>query len=300
MTALVSKVERIGRGDVSAPLELPQKDEIGVLASAINVMCEELENQRATNESETRARIAALEQLRHADRLGTVGKLASGIAHELGTPLNVVSARAKMIARGQSKSDDAASDAQVIVEQVDRMTRIIRQLLDFARRRSPKRSSENIRALCAQTLQLLEPLATKNRVSLALDDDGANLTANVDPAQLQQVLTNLVMNAVQAQPDGGAVRVRVVAESADPPPGTEADAGERVIVSIEDDGSGIPLEIRDRIFEPFFTTKDVGQGTGLGLSVAYGIVKEHGGWIDVVAGPERGSVFRAHLPRGAT
>lgn len=279
MRALLDKVERIGQGDLSGPLSLPQRDELGTLGHAIDMMCQRLEDLQSRNERESRAKLTALEQLRHADRLGTVGVLAAGLAHELGTPLNVVAARAKMIVRHQSEGEDAVSDAGIIVEQTERMTAIIRQLLDFARRRKPHRAVHSLTELCGRTLEILETLARKSDVRLELAE-GEDVRAFVDAGQLEQVVTNLVVNAIQAQPDGGVVRVSVSSGS----------------IVVEDEGEGMTDSVREHLFEPFFTTKEVGRGTGLGLSVAYGIVREHGGQISVEEAPGGGSRFTVELP----
>lgn len=284
---ILAKIHRVGQGDLEGPLALARGDELGVIARELDDMCARLAllQKRANDEAE--ARIAALEQLRHADRLGTVGKLASGVAHELGTPLNVVSARAKMIVRGESEGDEVREDARVIVEQTERMTRIIRQLLDFARRRAPARELVDVRALAASILSMLEPLAARHRVTLALEP-GSAVEAELDVGQIQQVLTNLVMNAIQAQPDGGRVELRV------------ERAGELALITVRDEGAGMTREVRERIFEPFYTTKDVGEGTGLGLSVVHGIIEEHGGRIAVESELGRGTCFTVELPaRGA-
>ncbi len=281
---LIDKIHRIGEGDWSGPLRMRQADELGTIAREIDAMCERLTELRERADAEAEARLAALEQLRHAERLATVGKLASGIAHELGTPLNVVAASARLIERGDSAGEDARSDARVVVEQAERMTRIIRQLLDFARTRAPHRRAEELGTLARSVTALLEPLATKSGVSVVVKDDEP-AQASVDAGQIQQVLTNLVVNAVQAQPNGGAVRVEVR-----PPRDGHA------LIAVEDDGPGVPPELHARIFEPFFTTKDVGTGTGLGLSVAYGIVREHGGRLDVARAPGGGARFEVHLP----
>ncbi len=294
--ALLAKLERVAQGDLSAPIVLHQKDELGTLAQAINTMCEQLAALQRKNEKETRAKIAALEQLRHADRLSTVGQLASGIAHELGTPLNVVAARAKMIARRKSTGEEAVDDAQVIVEQTERMTEIILQLLGFARTRKPKSSDESLTALCEQAIRILEPLARKNGVLLELAQTSYETTARIDAVQVQQVLANLVMNAIQAQPSGGVVRLQVSRCSEFPPAGSPGPCDEHAAIVVEDEGEGMSDSIKERLFEPFFTTKEVGQGTGLGLSVAYGIIHEHGGWIDVQTELGRGSRFTIHLP----
>jgi two-component system NtrC family sensor kinase len=292
---LEARLRRIGDGYLEEKLALRQRDEIGAFAQEINAMCERLAQSQAREEAETGAKIAALEQLRHADKLSTVGKLASGLAHELGTPLNVVLARGKMIATGRSSGAEAADDARIVVEQTKRMADIIRQLLDFARRRSPQKKPRNLFDIARRTLALLGPLAAKNNVELNLSGD-STIEANVDESQLEQVLTNLVMNAVQAQPKGGAVRVKIERSEDQPPAIVDVDAGSTIALSVEDDGQGMTEEVRERIFEPFFTTKEVNDGTGLGLSVSYGLVREHGGWIDVQSNPGRGSRFTVFLP----
>ncbi|WP_437722379.1 sensor histidine kinase [Sorangium sp. So ce861] len=294
---LVDKTRRIGEGDLGGPLILPQRDELGQIAHEINAMCENLAEARERAARETTARIAALEQLRHADRLTTVGKLASGIAHELGTPLNVVGGRAKMIARGLSP-EEAADSARIIAEQADRMTKIIRQLLDFARRRVAQKAPADLAQIARQTLALLEPLARKRSVTLRLDEADlapSGAQAEVDTGQMQQVLTNLVMNGMQSMKRGGELTVRVERARARPPADHGGAEGEHVAIRVIDHGDGIAPENIPRVFEPFFTTKDVGEGTGLGLSVSYGIVREHGGWIDVESELGKGSTFTVYL-----
>jgi signal transduction histidine kinase len=137
-------------------------------------------------------------------------------------------------------------------------------------------------------------------VSLRVEADRAHAVAAADPIQLQQALTNLLVNAVQASPDGKAVEVSVGRERLAPPVGLSSDLGgdvqEYARIRVADEGPGIPPEDVGRIFEPFFTTKDVGEGTGLGLSVAYGIVRDHGGWIAVESEAGRGSRFSIYLP----
>jgi signal transduction histidine kinase len=168
------------------------------------------------------------------------------------------------------------------------MTAIIRQLLDFARRRTLRPSDVELGEPVRETLALVSALAARQQVSLRHVPRGSAL-ARVDPVQLQQVLTNLVVNAVQAMPDGGEVRIETGQEDAE---GLAGAAYVRVI----DRGTGIAPEALPRIFEPFFTTKDVGQGTGLGLAVAHGIVEEHGGRIEVHSELGKGSTFTVRLP----
>jgi two-component system NtrC family sensor kinase len=296
MRRLVAKARKIGAGDLSEPLDLKQRDEVGELASEINQMCERLAAAQARVAEETQRRLDASEQLRHADRLTTVGKLASGVAHELGTPLNVVSGRAKMILRGQAQGAELTESAQAIVDQAERMTNIIKQLLGFARRRQPQQRRESLRGVADRTLTLLAPMAQKSSVtcrSIAVEPEPF---AEIDVSLIEQACTNLVVNAIQAMPKGGVLTVRTCEEVVSPPAGVSAETGTYAAVHVEDTGTGMTTEQLRHAFEPFFTTKDVGSGTGLGLSVAHGIVRDHGGWIAATSAVDQGSRFSIYLP----
>ncbi|MFH1438679.1 MAG: ATP-binding protein [Pseudomonadota bacterium] len=299
INALVEKTRRVGAGDFTWRLRLGQRDELAALADEMNIMSGRLEEANRKVATETAARIAALEQLRHADRLTTVGQLASGIAHEVGTPLNVVSGRAKMIATGRAAGDEIAGNARIIMEQVDRIAGTIRQLLDFARRRESRRAVVDIRLIVRKTLELLEPVVVRAGVDMRLVDAAGPVLADVDDAQLQQALTNLVINGIQAMPGGGVLTVAVGTAAATPPPGHGGPEGEHARISVRDEGIGIPADNIPQLFDPFFTTKDVGEGTGLGLSVAYGIARENDGWIGVESEEGGGSTFTIYLPREA-
>ena len=285
--SIMARVREIGRGELEGRIEVSGR-EMSELAQEINSMSERLVEAQERIEGETNARIAALEQLRHADRLTTIGKLASGVAHELGTPLTVVAARAKMIELGESQDAEIRDDARAIREQAERMTLIIRQLLDFSRRKRVDRQLEDVVALIRRTVGLLQMFARRHGVVLEQPATGEPLLAMVDAGQIEQVVTNLVMNAIQSQPSGGIVRLQVERRK---------DAGgEQVLLTVRDEGSGMSEETKVRIFEPFFTTKGVGEGTGLGLSVVYGIIQEHGGTIGVDSAPGEGTTITVCLP----
>jgi two-component system, NtrC family, sensor kinase len=285
--ALVDHARRIADGDLDARIVqgVGAKDELGVLGRELNDMTMRLDAARRRLEQESRARLEALAQLRHGERLMTVGKLAAGIAHELGTPLNVVTESAKMIARGETTAGETTEYATIVAEQGERMTRIVRQLLDFARVQAPRRVDADLVALTRASATLLAPLAERHGVQLRIEADAALPATALDPLQIGQVLTNLIVNAIQASPPGAEVVVRVAAHP---------DGG--ASLEIVDCGSGIAADDLPHVFEPFFTTKDVGQGTGLGLSVAHGLVAEHGGRIEVSSEPGRGTTFRVVLP----
>lgn len=243
---------------------------------------------------EVSQRESAVVQLRHADRLNTVGKLASGIAHELGTPLNVVAGRASLIASHHIEGEEACRSARVIVEQASRMTTIIEKLLTFARRGGAQRTNVDLVRVVRETVSLLEPLARKQHVEFEVDAKGTHV-GRVNAGEIQQVLTNLIMNAVQAMPDGGVIHIGV-----ESPVQREETGAFFVCLSVRDEGVGIPPDVLPHVFDPFFTTKEVGTGTGLGLSVTFGIVRDHGGFIEARSpggGGSRGAEFLVFLPR---
>jgi len=291
ISRLAAKARRVGTGDLSGPLELRQRDELGELAAEINLMCERLGEEQ-------KAREAATEQLRHADRLTTVGKLASGIAHELGTPLNVVAGRARLIRDHEVEGGEVVDSARIVAEQADRMTALIRQLLDFARPRPLHKAPVNVASMAARACELVATIARKANVTLRPPAPDDALRVEADEGQLHQVLTNLVVNAIHAMPDGGTVEIvtRIVEQAAPPYVGHQAPRW--LAIEVRDTGIGMDDETRARIFEPFFTTKQVGEGTGLGLSVTWGIVREHDGWIDVASAPGNGATFTVYLPTG--
>jgi two-component system, NtrC family, sensor kinase len=292
VSELIGTVRRIGAGDFNAIGAVHREDELGELARALHSMATELEaaRQRMTDESE--ARLRALDQLRHAERLATLGQLASVLAHEIGTPLNVIAGHAKLIATGRLAGDDARESGNTIGSQCERMTQIVRCILDYARRKPPRRSWIHASDVVQQVCNLLRGLAQQRSVGLAVEPSDGKTKLFVDPGQLQQAIINLVMNAIQASEAGGLVRLAVTTALRDGDTAPE----EYVVLSVSDQGRGISPESREHIFEPFFTTKSSGEGTGLGLSVARDIVREHGGFVEVSSQPDEGSTFQLYLP----
>jgi len=296
LNRLVEKTRRIGAGELSGDLVLRGNDELSHLADAMNRMCKRLAAAQETIRIETEARIAALEQLRHTERLATLGRLSSGMAHELGTPLNVISGRAQLIEREDLDKEEVAECARIIKEQSKRMITLIRQLLDFARRRAPQKSQVDLQVLAGKVLEMLNSSAEKQNVFLEIDKKNDIPLVSVDPSQIQQVLVNLVVNGIQAMPKGGHLELGFHCECICPPSQENSEKKEFLATYVKDEGEGIAQENLDLLFDPFFTTKEPGKGTGLGLSIVYGIVKEHGGWIDVKSRPGQGSCFTVFLP----
>lgn len=282
LAQLTELARRIGDSDFGARVLTRRDDEVGRLARQMNTAAEQLQAARVAAEQASRQELVAKRALRHAERLKTVGQLGAGIAHELGTPLNVVVGRAKMILKGYVEGDELTESARIIAEQGERMTTLIHELLTFARRRPAEHTTVALGPLVDDTAKLLQPLLHKQRaqVEAAVAPD---LTVHGDAAALQQVLTNLIMNAA----DAGARTIRVSAEA----------AADEVVLRVADDGEGMPPEVAAHVFDPFYTTKAVDQGTGLGLSITFGIVRDHDGHIHVESTPGEGTTFVVTLPR---
>ncbi len=293
---LADKARRVGHGDLAGPLEQVGRGEMGELAQAMNEMCENLAESRRRVQQEQEERLKTLEQLRQADRLRTVGKLAAGVAHELGTPLNTIAIRATMIVEDSEVTSNSRRNATIVQQQTTRLSRIVQQLLAYARPRSLERIPTDLSAVLRETAEFLQPLAQSKGVTLHLPHVAEPMTAKANASQLQQVLINLVSNAIQAMPQGGEVNLELTRQRTQPPAGCEAKPGEYYCIAVRDQGEGISEKHMRHIFDPFFTTKDVGQGSGLGLSIALGIVQEHGGWLAAESQRSVGSCFRVYLP----
>lgn len=272
-------------------------NDVGILGVLLVVVWA-LDRLRSYVSREQEERRAAVEQVRHGDRLATVGKLAAGIAHELGTPLSIVAGHAQMIADQEVVGERAIESARSIDREATRMTRIVRQLLDFTRRKGAEATDCDLSDVTERCTKLFAPAAQKARVALSLAGAEDPLVVRGDPESLQQVLTNLIANAIDAMAQGGALRValRRVVESH---PGTTRAASPHVRIDVEDNGAGMSPEVLAHAFEPFFTTKETGSGTGLGLSVVDGIVRDHGGWVTVDSRPGAGTIFSVFLPEAA-
>jgi signal transduction histidine kinase len=298
MRKLSAQAERIGTGDFTTSVNLPGSDEIAKLSGTIERMRGQLAEARAAERIANAEKIETLEKLRHTERLATLGQLSAGIAHELGTPLNVIAGRAKLINSAGMEPADISRSARIVGEQAERMTVIIRQLLSFARRGKARKQSVDLNVVLRGLQPLLEPTAHEQGIDLVINEAAQPLPIYVDPGQLQQVLLNLTLNGIQAMPEGGNITLTSChVFDVEPPENIENKDVDWISLQVCDHGIGIEPDILRQIFDPFFTTKDVGQGTGLGLSIAYGIIEEHGGWIDVKSIPGKGSCFNVYLPK---
>ena len=297
MRRLRAQAERIGSGDFSPSLDIPGTGELAELAGTIERMRGQLADARQAEEAANKEKIDTLDKLRHTERLATLGHLSAGMAHELGTPLNVIAGRAKLIGSAGLSVEDTTRSAKIIGEQAERMTGIMQQLLSFARRGKARKQPVELNAVLRAVVPLLEPLIHTQQIELKLLESNQPMQVSADPGQLQQVLLNLSLNGIQAMPDGGLLELSCSpAEDLQIPEGIEASSARWLKLQVRDQGRGIKAEDLQRIFDPFFTTKEVGQGTGLGLSITYGIIEEHGGWIEVDSTPGTGCCFSVYLP----
>jgi PAS domain S-box-containing protein len=228
------------------------------------------------------------EQLRQSERLVALGELVAGVAHEVNNPLTGISAFAQLL-QEDTLTDEQRESAQMIKREADRAVTVVRDLLTFARKSGPRSVPTDINALIEQTLRLRTyGLRTAGvHVDLQLAPDLRQMHG--DDRQIQQVLLNLIVNAEHAMASVPDRRLVI----------RTANANDRVVVEVADSGIGMTPEVQKRIFEPFFTTKGEGNGTGLGLSVSYGIVQAHGGTLTVHSAPGQGATFRISLPASA-
>ena len=240
-------------------------------------------------EREHRKGRAAIEQLRHAERLNVIGVLAAGVAHELGTPLNVISGAAEMLLEEEPERARVGRLGGLILRQTEQMTAIIRHLLDFGRRNAAAVEEIDVDRVVSGTAELLAATARRGGVDVELALGlGRDHPVRAGAHELEQVVSNLMLNGIQAMRDGGTLRVVTRLEH-------RGDTAYSAIL-VEDEGSGIAPEHLPCIFDPFFTTKGIGEGTGLGLSVSYGIVDDWGGAIEVQSAPGSGAAFTVLIP----
>ncbi len=299
ITKLLSGIDDVAKGDLSHVILSERDDEIGQIATRFNEMTFSLRESRGETQRQNEAKLALEQRLGQTEKLATIGQLAAEIAHEVGTPLNVIAGRAKSIKRKSKDPEAVEKNAEIVAEQTARITRIIQRLLDFTRRKvgTTGKAEINMNELSLTTMELLAGQFSAAKIKTKLDRGEALPHVAGDTDRLQQVLINLLLNAVQAMPDGGAlvVETRQVRRTR---PGLEEGGAEQAFVSVavRDNGVGVPDDIRDKIFDPFYTTKEGSGGTGLGLAVVSGIVKEHDGWIDVESNTGGGTVFRVYLP----
>lgn len=283
---LVRTMGRVRLGERQARADTDGPREIASMAMALNEMLDSIE-QAQQEISERRMTQLDLEaRLRHSEKLAAIGRLAAGIAHELGAPLSVVDGRARRVQREGELSSKQQRNLEDVRAEVRRMSHIVRQLLDFGRSSSTERKSIRSDNLARSSVEQVREMSEERGIRIVVDGDSAGSSLQADPIRIEQALVNLLRNGVQA----ARSQVRISWEQ----------SGEGICFLVEDDGNGIAEEDRMRLFEPFFTTKSVGEGTGLGLAVVHGIAQEHHGSIEVGESEWGGARFELWLPATAS
>ena len=288
LARLTDGIQRLGRGEATAALPVDRGDELGKVAQEFNQMAARLADARRRLVAETERALELEQRARQAATLAVAGKLAAGLAHEVGTPLNIISGRAEFTLRNMAADDPNREDVEAIIKQIDRISRVISGLLDVVRPEVPKLEPLVVGDVVGELVPLLRHAARQRGVALETVPRDAGVRVRGDTAQLQQVLMNLVVNAFEATPSGGRVSISTAPLAREGRPG--------VALAVSDSGMGIAPEVRPRIFEAFFTTKSRGQGTGLGLAICRDIAKSHGGELTVESRPGEGATFTLWLP----
>jgi len=279
---LIKASKQVSEGSLTPEIGPISKDEeMGVLQNTFKDMVVSMGRRRE----------AAEDRLVQSEKQASVGRLAAGVAHEINNPLTGVLTYTHMLLRRKDIEDDIRSDLQTIVESTERVRKIVKGLLDFSRQTKLDKEPTDVNMLIRSVISAMENQTLIKGVSIKFDS-GENLPKlTLDRSQFQSVLINLIINALDASEPGGSINIYTATDL------SASDAGKKgVEISVADTGSGIPQEDLDKLFDPFFTTKEVGQGTGLGLSVSYGIVQRHGGTIRVQSEVGKGTRFFIWLP----
>jgi len=297
----------LATGNLQQMIPVRSADEFGRLAGSFNAMTEALRDSQQelrewgrTLEQKVRERTQALRaaeaEAARGEKLASVGLLASGIAHELNSPLTGILTFSHLVRRKMPDGSPEAEDLDLVIRETKRCAAIIRRLLDFARENPPEKKFADLNRLVEDTVRIIERPAHFRDIEITTDLDRELPPAWVDADLIKQVIMNMLVNAQHAIAEKGSITIRSrrLPASRSPEPG--AKPVPMVELSIVDSGCGIAETDLQRIFDPFFTTKEVGKGTGLGLTVSHGIVKAHGGSIEVESAVGEGSTFRIYLP----
>ena len=287
--SLLNGAIAVGKGDLLHRVAVTRSSgELTRLATEFNHMAAQLAQQRAALAYETEERLSLERKLRHSERLAVVGRLAAGVAHEVGAPLQVIDGRAKqLLERHDAPLETRQRNLTIIRTQAERIARIVRQMLNLSRPYNLQRRRTNLRDLLNEVIESIEISAAHNNVKIEIVC-ASDYFVLIDAGLMLQALLNICQNAIQAMPKGGQLKIECLPAS--------RDGAAQVVIKISDTGPGILPEHLEHIFDPFFTTKEIGQGTGLGLPVASRIVEEHGSQLEATSNPAGGAAFLLRLP----
>ncbi|MGA9534039.1 MAG: ATP-binding protein [Anaerolineales bacterium] len=291
--------QAVAAGDLEQASGLKRSDEIGDLATAFDTMTSRLQFrteeanrlyleavERNQQLAEMYERLqAAQQQLIQSEKLAAVGQLAAGIVHDVKNPLGVIKGMAEELMLDAEGQPDMEQGLTIIRDNASRANLIVTDMLKFARQSTPTMQQRDLRSTIEGCLRLTDYLIRKGKVSAETDFPDEPIWVTYDAQQVEQVVINLIQNAIQAMPEGGTLMLSIAEDNGD------------TLLTVRDTGKGIEEENLSRIFEPFFTTKPEGQGTGMGLAVSYGIISRHGGRIDVESEVGVGTTFSIRLPK---
>jgi two-component system NtrC family sensor kinase len=282
---LIEASNQVSQGNLSPVIGPISTSEIGVLQTTFKQMLTSLQerDERQKKESENK--------LLQSEKQASVGKLAGGVAHEINNPLTGIVTFTHMLLRRNDIPEEVRTDLETIAQETERVRKIVKGLLDFSRQTELDREPTDVNRLVRQAVTLVENQALIKGVNLTLEPGDGLPMVTLDRNQMQSVLLNIIINALDATDPGGSINITTNIGISTSKPGQKG-----IEILCTDTGCGIPPENLNRLFDPFFTTKDVGHGTGLGLSVSYGIVERHGGTIWVQSKVGKGSTFKVWLP----
>jgi two-component system NtrC family sensor kinase len=278
---LIKASQQVAEGSLTPDIGPISKGEVGVLQNTFKDMVASVGRRRAETE----------DRLLHSEKQASIGRLAAGVAHQMNNPLTGVLTYTRMLLRRKDIGDEIRSDLQTIAESTEMLRKIVKGLLDFSRQTKLDKEPIDINRLICTAISLMEHPALVRGVSIKFNPSENLPMLTLDRNQLQSVLLNMIINALDATEPGGNINIYTATGL------SASDTGQKgVEISIADTGCGIPAEDLDKLFDPFFTKKDMSQATGLGLSVSYGIIQRHGGTIRVQSEVGKGTRFFIWLP----
>jgi len=298
ISALSTAMKKVQEGDLNQSVDIRSEDEIGVLGNTFNMMTTDLKDAKRKAEEwthileeEVRKNTEELkksqERLIQSEKLASLGRLTSDIAHEIRNPLTAIGG----FARRLYKIVDGLKEKEyvgIMIEEVDRLEKILKDVLTFSRDARYNLTRQDIKHVIKEVVKLYEDLCMEHGIDLEVMLEENLPVVMIDKDQLRQALSNLLNNAIDAMPDGGALTITTDTE--------RLHNVMYVVIKVSDTGKGIPEDKLDLIFEPFFSTKEVGMGTGLGLSITRKIMEEHGGFIDVKSTVGKGTTMSLYFP----
>lgn len=300
---LLKATEKITGGNYGHQLKVTGSADLARLADAFNEMSLSLlsKDRLVTDQMSALEKVnsdlrQAREQALHSEKMASIGLLAAGMAHEIGTPLAAIMGYAELLTGEEQDGNEVNDYAQRISQECNRIDRIVRGLLDYSRPRTSGVAPVDVPLVVRETVELLNHQGAFKRIVLSTYFENAIVPAVADAHQLQQVLINLLLNSRDAMPDGGKIHIRVTGGE----PENRGQTSEFIRVEVLDNGTGIPPDNLNNLFEPFFTTKPPGKGTGLGLAISARIIEGFGGRITVQSTLGRGSCFTLWLPVTST